>query len=210
MLKNKNRVTKISNILFITMFVLSLFSIISLITTGYVDVEGRTKKDFILNLAMMIVYFISSGLILYITNKKINLYKDEYSISRQVFNLFVVISSMSIILMISTTIISYFLTNKFSFYTLLSILFGYIPVYVYSYIIVSKTDILSKENDKKINISNLLVIFLLMNYSINFIVFIFQMIFEVNEIMVILPNMCFALIWICIVFIAYKLINRKA
>ena len=115
MLKNKNRVTKISNILFLTMFVLSLFSIISLITTGYVDVEGRTKKDFILNLAMMIVYFISSGLILYITNKKINLYKDEYSISRQVFNLFVVISSMSIILMIGTTIITYFLIKRLIF-----------------------------------------------------------------------------------------------
>lgn len=209
MLKKEDKIFKISNIFFIVIIVLSSISLLSLLFTGYKSIEGRTKVDYYVNLVLLLMYLISSVLILYLTNKKIDYYKKEYSMPRKIFNLFVLISCLSIVMMFTTLILSKIFLNIFSWYSLLTIIFGYIPIYVISYIVVDKDNLLSINNDKKTNIGNLIVIFLLMNYSLNVIILLLQMIFEVNDIMLTLPSICISFIWIFVVLVAYNLINKK-
>lgn len=209
MLKKEDKIFKISNIIFTVIIVLSLLSILSLLFTGYKNVEGRTKIDYFVNLVLLLMYLVSSILILYISNKKINFYKNEYSIPRKIFNLFVLISCLSIVMMFTTIILSKVFLNIFSWYSLLTILLGYIPIYVITYIEVDKDKLLSIDNDKKTNIGNLIIILLLMNYSINVIILMLQMIFEINDIMITLPSVCISFIWIFIILVAYNLINKK-
>ena len=78
MLKNKNEVTKISNIFFIAIGFMSFLSLMTLIFGGADRVDGFNKNDYNYNLIMMAIYTVLSVLTLYITNKKVNVYKDEY------------------------------------------------------------------------------------------------------------------------------------
>ena len=209
MFRTKDKVKKISNIFFFSILVLSVISIVSLIATGP-NVEGRTEKDFYINLIMLIVYFLTTCGILYSTNKLIEIYKDEYPTSRKVYNLFVCISAMSIVIMFCSLIVTYVYMSTFSVYSLLCIFLGYIPIYVVATYIVSKGKILNKENDSNKNIMNLIAVIIIMNYAINAVVLVLQMLFDATDIIIILPNLCWAFIWIFIVLVAYKLVNKEA
>lgn len=208
MLKKEDKIFKISNIFFIVIIVLSSLSILSLLFTGYKDIETRTKVDYFANLALLSMYLLASLIILYISNKKIDFYKKEYSTPRKIFNLFFLVSCLSIVMMFTTIILTKVFLHTFSWYSLLTILLGYIPIYLISYIQVDKNKLLSKEVNKT-NIGNLIVILLFMNYSLNIIIIMLQMVFEVNDIMLTLPNICISFIWIFVILIAYNLINRK-
>ena len=48
-----------------------------------------------------------------------------------------------------------------------------------------------------------------MNYYVNAIMIISQMIFKTGEILTLVGGLCFSIIWICVVMISYKLINKK-
>ena len=210
MFKKSDKVFKISNIFFVFVAVMSLLSLLSLLISGYKEVEGSTISTYYINISMFITYLLSSIIILYISNKKIEFYKDDYPLSRKIFNIFFLILCLSIVVMLSTIIFSKIFLNIFSMYSLLSVVFGYIPIYAVSYYIINKNELLTINNDKKTNIGNLIILFLLMNYSLNVIVLVFQMIFEINDIMVIISSLCISFIWIFIVLIAYNLINKKA
>lgn len=209
MIKNKNEVTKISNIFFIAIGFMSFLSLMTLIFGGVDSVEGFNKNDYNYNLIMMTIYTVLSFIILYITNKKINVYKDEYPISRRVFNLFIVISVMSVIITFTSNILSTFFYDAFSWPTLITLVFGYVPAYIIAIKQVSKSELLSKDNEQKVNIANLVIIYLLMNYYVNAIMIIAQMIFKTGEIITLIGGLCFSIIWMCVVMISYKLINKK-
>jgi len=208
MFKNKNKFAKASNILFLVFLVLSLLSIVNLLSSGYSNSE-MSKTDYYINLSLMMVYLLMSSLILWITNKKVDLYKEEYPTTRKIFNLFICIYSLSIMLMLATLIINYIFNGSFSLFTLLSIIFGYIFVFTYAYIIVSKGKLLNKENSEKLNVGNLIIIYLFINYSSNIIILILQMIFNINDTILIVRSLLISLIWICVIMISYKLLNKS-
>lgn len=205
MFKNKNRITKVSNAIFLTIIVLASVSLISLISnTGDIP-----RADLYSNMILMGLYILFSAIVLFITNKKIDLYKDEYSTSRHIFNLFTILSCMSIVLMICISILSNIFYEKVLLYPIIieSILFAII--YLIAYKEVSKDKLLNKNNEKKINISNILVVILLINYTSAIVATILQMLFNMVDIVPALKDICISLIWIAVVLIAYKLINEK-
>lgn len=206
MFKNKNKMTKISNAIFLGFGILAFLSLLSIITN--ID-KSTPVKDLYSNIVLMIIYIICSGIILWITNKKIDLYKEEYSISRQIFNLFVVISLMSAVLMLGVNILSYIFYKKFSLYSLLIELVCFIPIYLLAYKEVSKNKLLNKNNEKKTNICNLVIIILLMNYTSIIGSTLLQIVFNTVDIVFALKNILISFVWIAVILIAYKLINRE-
>lgn len=209
MLKNKNEVTKISNIFFIAIGFMAFLSLITLIFGGVESIEGFNKNDYNYNLIMMSIYTLLAVLTLFITNKKINIYKDEYPISRRVFNLFISISIMSVIITFSSNILTIFFYDTFSWPTFITLILGYIPAYLIAIKEVSKGELLSKDNEQKVNIANLVIIYLLMNYYVNVIMILSSMLFKTGEIVTQIGGLCFSIIWMCVVMISYKLINKK-
>lgn len=206
MFKGKNKVTKISNVIFLVFAMLASLSLLSMILNAQKDM---TKVDLHSNMVLMVIYIVVSIIVLWITNKKINLYKDEYSVSRQVFNLFILVSIMSAILMLSINILSYIFYKKFSWYSLLLELICFVPIYLVAYKEVAKDKLLNIDNSKKVNICNLVIIILLMNYSSIVLSTLLQMLFNAVDVIVAVKNICISFIWISIVLIAYKLINKE-
>lgn len=209
MFKNKNEVTKISNVLFITLFGLSILSIISFIFGGAGSIEGFSKSDYYFNLVLLIIYSFASFIVLFLTNKKMNLYKDEYPLSRRIFNLFIVLLVMSMVITLSAEIFNYVFYKKFSWYSVITLIIGYVPSCLVAIKEVSKGKLLSTSNEKKINVANLLIIYLLMNYYLNSISIIFKMIFKMDEITILISGLCWSFIWIAVIVISYRLINKK-
>lgn len=209
MFKNKNEITKISNVLFISLFGLSILSIISLIFGGVDSIEGFSKSDYYFNLVLLIIYSIASFIVLFLTNKKMNLYKDEYPLSRRIFNLFIVLLVMSMVITLSAEVFNYVFYKKFSWYSVITLIIGYVPSCLVAIKQVSKGKLLSKDNEKKINVANLLIIYLLMNYYLNSVVIIFKMIFKMDEITTLIGGLCWSFIWIVVIVISYRLINKK-
>ena len=205
MFKNKNRITKVSNAIFLTIIVLASVSLISLISnTGDIP-----RADLYSNMILMGLYILFSAIVLFITNKKIDLYKDEYSTSRHIFNLFTILSCMSIVLMICISILSNIFYEKVLLYPIIIEAVLFAIIYLIAYKEVSKDKLLNKNNEKKINISNILVVILLINYTSAIVATILQMLFNMVDIVPALKDICISLIWIAVVLIAYKLINEK-
>ena len=209
MFKNKNEVTKISNILFITLFGLSILSIISFIFGGTDSIEGFSKSDYYFNIVMLAIYSIASFIVLFLTNKKVDLYKDEYPLSRRIFNLFIVLLVMSMAITLSAEVFNYVFYKKFSWYSVITLIIGYVPSCLVAIKEVSKGKLLSISNEKKINVANLLIIYLLMNYYLNSVMIIFKMLFKMDEITTLIPGLCWSFIWIAVIVISYRLINKK-
>lgn len=209
MFKNKNEVTKISNILFITLFGLSILSIISFIFGGTDSIEGFSKSDYYFNIVMLAIYSIASFIVLFLTNKKVDLYKDEYPLSRRIFNLFIVLLVMSMAITLSAEVFNYVFYKKFSWYSVITLIIGYVPSCLVAIKEVSKGKLLSASNEKKINVANLLIIYLLMNYYLNSVMIIFKMIFKMDEITTLIGGLCWSFIWIAVIVISYRLINKK-
>ena len=205
MFKNKNRITKVSNAIFLTIIVLASVSLISLISnTGDIP-----RADLYSNMILMGLYILFSAIVLFITNKKIDLYKVEYSTSRHIFNLFTILSCMSIVLMICISILSNIFYEKVLLYPIIIEAVLFAIIYLIAYKEVSKDKLLNKNNEKKINISNILVVILLINYTSAIVATILQMLFNMVDIVPALKDICISLIWIAVVLIAYKLINEK-
>ena len=209
MFKNKNEVTKISNVLFIALLVLPILSIISFLFGGAGSIEGFSKSDYYFNLVLLIIYSIASFIVLFLTNKKMDLYRDEYPLSRRIFNLFIVLLVMSMVITLSAEIFNYVFYKKFSWYSVITLIIGYVPSCLVAIKEVSKGKLLSTSNEKKINVANLLIIYLLMNYYLNSVMIIFKMLFKMDEITTLIPGLCWSFIWIVVIVISYRLINKK-
>lgn len=209
MLKNKNGVAKVSNIFFVVIGFMSLLSLATLIFGGKESIESFSQNDYNYNIVIMIVYTLLSFLILFVTNKKIDLYKEEYPVSRRVFNLFIVISFMSVVITFVSNVLNIYFYDNFSWTTLITIIVGYVPSYLIAIKEVSKGKLLNKDNDHKVNIANLVIVYLLMNYYVNCVAVLSQMLFKMGDVITLVGSLCFSIIWMCIVMISYKLINKK-
>lgn len=212
MFKNKNKVTKISNAVLLMFFVLSLLSCFSLIysalTGNVTSIEGYTKENYLYDTILMGVYMIVSGILLILLNKKFNIYKDEYPISKQLFNLLIVMGLFSTFILLSGIVIEYFVFNKFSIVPLLTVLFGYFPVYIISFIYVKNNEYFSVDNSTKTNVVNFIIIYLLMKYVINIILIIFELIFKTEDVMVLVKNLILTLIFLFAILLAKKLFDK--
>lgn len=209
MFKNKNEVTKISDVLFISLFGLSILSIISFLFGGEGSITVSSKNDYYFNIVMLVIYSIASFIVLFLTNKKVDLYKDEYPLSRRIFNLFIVLLVMSMAITLSAEMFNYVFYKEFSWYSVITLIIGYVPSCLVAIKEVSKGKLLSTSNEKKINVANLLIIYLLMNYYLNSVLIIFKMIFKMEEITTLISGLCWSFIWIAVIVISYRLINKK-
>ena len=210
MLKTNNKYLKISNIIFIVLSCMSLVSIVTALVKGYKDIEGMTAEMYYTDIIILSMYIVLSAIILWITNKKVDLYAEEYPKSRKIFNIFFILSCMSVALMIVTGIISIVLKKDNSVYSLLCVILGYIPTYSYAYYVVSKGSILSKDNSKRTNIFNFIAIILLINYASNIITLLLQIIFNINDIVLVVKEILLSFIFAFFILIAYKIINMKS
>lgn len=199
-----NKVAKVSNYFFFTLMLFSLMLILNLVIA-----KGVTGDEFVINLVMFIVYFVFSGLILYLTNTKMKIYGNEYPTSRNVLNLLFMIYTLGIVLMLTTIILNYLLKDNLSVYSLLVSLLGYIPVFIGGYLVTNNGKLLNFENDKRTNATNAIIIFIFMDYALNVVTCMLQMIFNVGDIAILVGNLCLSFIWMCVVVIAYMLLNKK-
>src|SRR5574344_241991 len=205
MFKNKNKIARISNAIIMTIGAMALISVVSLLTGDYTSVEGYTKELYLYNLVIMISCAVVALVLLLVLNTKINLYKDEYTLSRKLFNLFIVFSILSLGMMVAMPIAEYFIYGDFYLYNILYIILGYIPAYVCGYIVVNKKEMLNSNNSKKINVTNFFVIYLLMSYYINIVTDIIQLLYKLEETKTLLIDMGISIAWIAVVLVAYKM-----
>ena len=210
MFKNKNKVTKFSNFLFIFIFLVSVMGAINFgmdLSKGSF-LSGYTRTDYIYNLVSSIVYSLIGGAVLFLLNKKIDLYKYEYPLSKQIFNVVNIVMVFALITSLLTLISGQFIYNKFSFYGLFGYLFGLVII-IGSYLYSEKTNMLNMENDKKTNIVNFIVIILFREYVYDFVITILQLIFKQGKVLNITKNMILYLVGMCVVFLAYKLFEKS-
>ena len=213
MFKNKNKVTKISNAILLVIFVLylvaSISSIISIATGNITLPTGYTEKDYLYSTILSLVYAVLAGISLLILNTKVNMYKEDYTLSRQIFNLYTMLSIISSLVLIASYIVSIYVYKESSTYELLTSIICYIPFYIAAYIYVDKKDLLNKKNTKIRNTVNFLVVCLMMSYFTNIVSLVLQYIFKVTENETIYKNLMYTIIWMALVIIAYKLIDRN-
>lgn len=211
MFKNKNIVTKASNGLLIFMFVIMTISLISVLTVlingDTTLIEGYTKSDYVYNSIISGIYMIFSGLTLYILNKRIDLYKDEYPVTKQVYNLFFMVAILGTIISVLSLITGYFVYKEFSFYSLLAVLSEAL-IFILSYKYLSKNELLSLNNSKKTNIINLIIIFLLLEYSTGIIKVLLQLIFGLSKTVDSIKYLLLYLIGIGVVVLAYRMFSK--
>ena len=143
-----------------------------------------------------------------ILNKKVDIYKEEYATSKKVFNLFFTLNLSSAILSLLYLIIGYFVYDKFSLYSLFALLIAHIPIDIISYLYVKNHDILSTNNDKKKNVTNFIVIWLLISYTRTIIDLLLQLVFKMETFKEVLKDIGVSIVFILIIILAYKLSNR--
>ena len=104
---------------------------------------------------------------------------------------------------------NYLLKDNLSVYSLLVSLLGYIPVFIGGYLVTNNGKLLNFENDKRTNATNAIIIFIFMDYALNVVTCMLQMIFNVGDIAILVGNLCLSFIWMCVILIAYMLLNKK-
>lgn len=211
MFKNKNEVNKISNCFLLFIIVCSIISIISFIfgDTSELKDLGYTSKDITYSIISMSIYFILSFVALFITNKNKKIYSDEYTVTRRLFNFFMIMSIISLVLSFILNIMNLYFYDSFSYVSFCTIIFGYLPAHYFAIRIVSKENLFKIGNEKKVNIANLVIIILLINYYVNLISIIFSIIFNIQEFSSLLISLITSIVWIIVILISYKLINKK-
>lgn len=212
MFKNRNRMTKISNAFLLTILVLSLISVVSIAGNVFFDatpIEGYTKTDYLFNFIMMLIYSVFATISIVILNLKIDLYKDEYTMSKQLFNLLFVFAMLSTIINFGGIITTYFIYKEFSLITLLGIIFGYLLIYIVAFIYINRHEYLSKDNSTKTNVINFIVLFLLMQYASSIINILLKLMFNNGKLNDNLKSLGISIIMVSLIIIAYKLINRN-
>lgn len=211
MFKGRNVVTKISNGLLLFIFVIMFFSSVSSISTlisgssSYLD--GYSTSDYIYSAIVSVIYIIVTGIAILLLNKKIDLYKEEYPVSRQIFNLFFALTMLGAVISFLMLVCDYFIYDDFSFY-LLSEMIVEAGLFILVYWYTLKGKILSKDNTKKMNIVNLIIIILLLEYVLGIFDLLIELVFKVSTMSEISNNLIIYAVGTCIVLIAYKLFNN--
>lgn len=210
MFKNKNAVAKISNFFLIFMIVCCFLPIISLAFGDISELKevGYSQNDITYSIISTSLCLILSLIGLFITNKK-KIYNDEYPITRCVFNFFVVVSIISLILSFILNILNLYFYKSFSWVVFFTLIFGDSIGYYLAIRFVDKDNLFKKSNEIKVNIANLVIVILLINYYVEAISIIFSIIFGTEKILTLLISLITSLVWIVVIVISYKLINKK-
>ncbi len=210
MFKNKNGVAKISNFFLIFMIVCCFLPIISLVFGDISELKevGYSQNDITYSIISTSLCLILSLIGLVITNKK-KIYNDEYPTTRCVFNFYVVVSIISLILSFILNILNLYFYKSFSWVVFFTLIFGDLIGYYLAVRFVDKDNLFKKSNETKVNIANLVIVILLINYYVEAISIIFSMIFGTEKILTLLISLATSLIWIVVIVISYKLINKK-
>ena len=226
MFKNKNKFNRVFNYILIMFGTISLMSFLIFIKEGYSPNYTFSYNEYVSGIVIYFVYSITSFLMLFLVNNKFNFFDEKYPLSRKLFNSFICIEIINIVLLLSEFITSCLLGNNIQWHYLFFInlgyhysvvlgsekyypKFGYIPAIAVGHIAANNGKYLSNKNSKKINVVNFFVIYLIMSYYINIINSIFQLIFRVDDSIKLLSNIGILLMWVGIVLIAYKIINKN-
>lgn len=209
MFKNKNKFNRVFNYILIMFGTISLMSFLIFIKEGYSPNDTFSYNEYVSGTVIYFVYSITSFLMLFLVNNKFNFFDEKYPLSRKLFNSFICIEIINIVLLLSEFITSCLLGNNIQWHYLFFIIFGYIPAIAVGHIAANNGKYLSNKNSKKINVVNFFVIYLIMSYYINIINSIFQLIFRVDDSIKLLSNIGILLMWVGIVLIAYKIINKN-
>ena len=209
MFKNKNKFNRVFNYILIMFGTISLMSFLIFIKEGYSPNYTFSYNEYVSGTVIYFVYSITSFLMLFLVNNKFNFFDEKYPLSRKLFNSFICIEIINIVLLLSEFITGCLLGNNIQWHYLFFIIFGYITAIVIGYIAANNGKYLSNKNYKKINVVNFFVIYLIMSYYINIINSIFQLIFRVDDSIKLLSNIGILLMWVGIVLIAYKIINKN-
>lgn len=212
MFKNKNLITKISNGILLAMLIVIALSgvsiLVSLLSNNIIIGGTTTTNDYLYYAIMALIYSIFIGLTIFVLNKKINLYKDAYPVSRQVFNMFFMLGLLSSILSIPAIMVSYIIYKEFYLYNLLTTIIE-LGILIGAYKYVLKETILSVKNSKKVNFVNIIIIFLLIQYGNGLVRSILQLIFKMNETPVLIKYIIIYIVGICVVVLSYILFNKS-
>ena len=212
MIRNTNKVEKDSNIIYIFMAAIYLLAgiriIIGLLTGNFTATKDFSRTDAVYNSIIYLTSAATMFIAMLILNKKVDIYKEEYATSKKVFNLFFTLNLSSAILSLLYLIIGYFVYDKFSLYSLFALLIAHIPIDIISYLYVKNHDILSTNNDKKKNVTNFIVIWLLISYTRTIIDLLLQLVFKMETFKEVLKDIGVSIVFILIIILAYKLSNR--
>ena len=212
MIRNRNKVEKASNIIYIFMAAIYLLAgiqiTIGLLTGNFTATKDFSRTDAVYNSIIYLTSAETMFIAMLILNKKVDIYKEEYATSKKVFNLFFTLNLSSAILSLLYLIIGYFVYDKFSLYSLFALLIAHIPIDIISYLYVKNHDILSTNNDKKKNVTNFIVIWLLISYTRTIIDLLLQLVFKMETFKEVLKDIGVSIVFILIIILAYKLSNR--
>ena len=181
---------------------------IGLLTGNFTATKDFSRTDAVYNSIIYLTSAATMFIAMLILNKKVDIYKEEYATSKKVFNLFFTLNLSSAILSLLYLIIGYFVYDKFSLYSLFALLIAYIPIDIISYLYVKNHDILSTNNDKKKNVTNFIVIWLLISYTRTIIDLLLQLVFKMETFKEVLKDIGVSIVFILIIILAYKLSNR--
>ena len=73
---------------------------------------------------------------------------------------------------------------------------------------IDKHEILTSEKSTRENVTNFIIIYLLTNYSSSVIELIINLILKVNDTMVVIQNLIVSFLWIFVILLANKLLNK--
>ena len=214
MIQSKNKVEKCSNtliIVFMALYLLSGLSLgVSLLTGNFAEIKEYTKIDCIYDTLNSIIAFAIMGIGLIILNSdKVDLYSNEYATSKQAFNLFFTFNILGAFLELFSMILKYFLYKEFSLYALVVLLVANVPVYILSYLFIRNHNVLSKDNDKRTNIVNLIIVYLLMSGACNIITLLITFIFGKIEFLPFIEREAITIVSAFIILVAYRLTNQQ-
>lgn len=181
---------------------------IGLLTGNFTATKDFSRTDAVYNSIIYLTSAATMFIAMLILNKKVDIYKEEYATSKKVFNLFFTLNLSSAILSLLYLIIGYFVYDKFSLYSLFALLIAHIPIDIISYLYVKNHDILSTNNDKKKNVTNFIVIWLLISYTRTIIDLLLQLVFKMETFKEVLKDIGVSIVFILIIILAYKLSNR--
>lgn len=214
MIQSKNKVEKCSNtliIVFMALYLLSGLSLgVSLLTGNFAEIKEYTKIDCIYDTLNSIIAFAIMGIGLIILNSdKVDLYSNEYATSKQAFNLFFTFNILGAFLELFSMILKYFLYKEFSLYALVVLLVANVPVYILSYLFIRNHNVLSKDNDKRTNIVNFIIVYLLMSCACNIITLLITFIFGKIEFLPFTEREAITIVSAFIILVAYRLTNQQ-
>lgn len=211
MFKNKNKITKVTNVILIILFALMAYNFIMIIATGgkINDKIIYLGNDYWYNIVKSGGFMISLAIAFLIINFKLDIYKDEYPTSRKLFNFFILFALLNSFLEILISVSSGILYKSAIMPDIVFLIIGYIPCYGLTIKIVNNGKLLSKDNTQRENATNFMIAYLLMSNYLCAVKALVDIRFNLGDLCSNLQNLVVYLLLTCIILLADKMIKRN-